>query len=403
LVRKDRSQRTVQIDATLSPDGRECRMVVVDITGRKHIEEALRNSEKRFTTIFHATPSMIALSTLKEGTIIDVNETALKVCGYRREEMVGHTAGELGIWEDLVDRDRMVDALLARGSLKNLEIRFRHKDGKSMVGLLSAELIEIDGEQCLLSLMNDITDRKRAAEEIEKLNTELAARAEELAEANRELEAFNYTVSHDLRRPLTAINSYAQVIEEMCSENLGDECRAYVHEVYDGTLRMNQLIDTLMDFSRMTIRDLHREPVNLSDMVKEITAGLKMAEPGRQVTFLIAEGTSVTGDRNLLWAVMDNLLGNAWKFTRVREEAVIEFGMTDYAGNPTCFVRDNGIGFDMTQANKLFTPFQRIPCTHVEGYGIGLATVERIIRRHDGKVWAEGDPGKGATFYFTLG
>jgi PAS domain S-box-containing protein len=403
LTSKDRPQRSVQIDATLSPDGKECRMVVVDITGRKQMEEALRKSEKKFTTIFQAAPSLIALSTLKEGKIVDVNETALKICGYRREEMVGHTAGELCIWEDLKNRDRMVAALLEQGSVKNLEFRFRNKAGTSLMGLISAELIEIDGEQYMLSLVNDITDRKRAEEEVEMLNMNLAARAEELAAANRELEAFNFTVSHDLRRPLTAINCYAQVVEELCGENLGDECREYLREIYNGTLRMNRLIDTLMDFSRMTIRDLHRETVNLSDMAKEITAGLKMAEPERRVSFLIAEGISVNGDRNLLRVVMDNLLGNAWKYTRVREEAVIEIGMTDYAGKPACFVRDNGIGIDMTQANKLFAPFQRLPCTHVEGYGIGLATVERIIRHHGGKVCAEGELGKGATFYFTLG
>jgi len=165
---------------------------------------------------------------------------------------------------------------------------------------------------------------------------------------------------------------------------------------------MNRLIDTLMNFSRLTLHEPHRETVNLSDVATEITAKLKMAEPGRRVTFLITEGITVTGDRDLLRAVMDNLLGNAWKFTRTREEAVIEFGMTDIAGSPACFVRDNGIGFDMAQADKLFVPFQRLPCTHVEGYGIGLATVERIIRHHGGKIWCDGATDKGATFYFTL-
>jgi signal transduction histidine kinase len=167
---------------------------------------------------------------------------------------------------------------------------------------------------------------------------------------------------------------------------------------------MNQLIDTLLNFSRLAHAELHREPFDLSAMAHEIAAELEQAEPARRVTFRIAEGIPVDGDAKLVRVVMENLLGNAWKYTGAREEAVIEFGMADFDGKPAFFVRDNGPGFTMADAEKLFIPFQRLPGSdEFKGHGIGLATVERIIRRHGGRVWAEGEPGKGATFYFTLG
>ena len=166
---------------------------------------------------------------------------------------------------------------------------------------------------------------------------------------------------------------------------------------------MNRLIDALLNFSRLTRVEPRRETVDLSGMAQEVAAELTLTEPARRVTFRIAEGITVNGDANLLRVVLENLLGNAWKYTGMREEAVIEFGVTEIDGKPACFVRDNGPGFDMADAEKLFIPFQRLPgAEEFRGHGIGLATVERIIRRHGGRVWAEGEPGKGATFYFTF-
>ena len=165
---------------------------------------------------------------------------------------------------------------------------------------------------------------------------------------------------------------------------------------------MNRLIDTLLRFSCVTRVEIRRVTIDLSTMSKDVATELELAEPERRVTFRIAEGIKADGDAGLLRVVLDNLIGNAWKYTGMREGAVIEFGVTEVDGKPACFVRDNGPGFDMAFADKLFIPFQRLPGTEVEGHGIGLATVERIVRRHGGRVWAEGEPGKGATFYFTL-
>ena len=179
---------------------------------------------------------------------------------------------------------------------------------------------------------------------------------------------------------------------------------SYIHEAYDGTLSMNRLIDALLNFSRMGHVELRREAVDLSAMAHEVAAELKLAEPARRVTFLIADGVGAEGDASLLRVVLDNFLGNALNYTGMREEAVIEFGTTEVDKKPAYYVRDNGAGFDMADADKLFIPFQRLPgASACRGFGIGLATVERIIRRHGGKVWAEGEMGKGAKFYFTLG
>jgi PAS domain S-box-containing protein len=378
--------------------------IITDITERKRAEEALRLSEEKFAKVFRYVPSLLVVSsTLKDGRMIEVNEAFEKVFKYTREEAVGRSALDLNMWFDPEERIRAIQTIREKGEVRDQEIKFRDKDGQVFVGLYSATIIEIGGEDCLLSILNDITERKRQEEEIEKLNTDLAARALELETTNKELEAFSYSVSHDLRRPLTSINGYCQVILEMCGQNLGEQCRGYIREIYDGTLRMDELINALLNFSYITRSELHRNTVDLSALAHEVAEELKQAEPLRRVTFLIADGVCADGDDKLLRMVLDNVLGNAWKYTFMRDEGVIEFGTSEVAGKTACFVRDNGTGFDMANSDKLFTPFQRLPgAEECRGFGIGLATVERIIRRHGGKIWAEGEVGKGATFYFTL-
>ena len=378
--------------------------VMVDVTERKRAEEARRKSEKKFLTVFHAVPALLGITTLKEGRFIDINETCVRILGYQRDELIGRTSLQLGIWESQADRERAMRALEEQGTVRDIEINLRGKTGERFVGLMSAEFIDIDGEQYVLSMINDITDRKQAAEEIERLHTDLAARAVDLEMANRELETFNYTVAHDLRKPLTVVNGYCQAIKELCGLNLDETCKDFLQEAYDGTLRMNQLIDALLNFSRLTHVEPRRETVDLSDVAQAVAAELQLSEPARRVVFRITEGIEANGDPNLLRVVLDNLLGNAWKYTATRDEGIIEFGATEVDGKPAWFVRDNGTGIDMADAEKMFQPFQRLPGAETcRGFGIGLATVERIIRRHGGRIWAEGEPGKRTTLYFTLG
>ena len=259
---------------------------------------------------------------------------------------------------------------------------------------------EIEIHQIELEMQNE--ELRLARNELEAVNAALAVRTAELETANADLEAFNYTVCHDLRTPLTAINGYCQVVQQLCGNRLNEECRHYIREMYKGTLQMKDLIISLLDFSRVTRVTLFRETVYLSALARELAAELKLTALERRVTFLIAEGIAVNGDAGLLRIVLNNLMGNAWKHSGNMQDTVIEFGVTEVDGKPACFIRDNGPGFDMADAGKLFLPFQRLPGTAIEGSGIGLATVDRIVRRHGGRVWAESEPGKGATFLFTL-
>jgi len=219
---------------------------------------------------------------------------------------------------------------------------------------------------------------------------------------NSELEAFNATVSHDLCTPLTTINGYCQVLRELCSDQLDANAKEYLQGIYEGTLRMKELITSMLDFSRATQAAKHQETVDLSEMAGLVAKELKSATPKRRTAIRIGKGLTVSGDPGLWRSVLDNLIGNAWKHSAGREKTSIVFGQADLAGKPVYFVRDNGPGFDMAQADRLFLPFQRVSGTGAAGHGIGLATVDRIVKRNGGRVWAESAPGAGATFYFTM-
>jgi PAS domain S-box-containing protein len=380
-------------------------VVCQDITERKQMEEDLRESEERFRATFNQAAVGIG-HVAPDGRWLRINQKYCDVVGYTEEEFNSLTIKDITHPDDL-ETSMQHYQLLLEGKLENysLEKRYIRKDGSTIwVNLTASMVFGANGKPIFaVGVVEDISKRKRAEEEIRRLNESLAARAAELEEVNRELEAFNYTVAHDLRNPLNIISSYCQVFKESCDDKIDEKCRRYIQETYNGTLRMNRLIEALLNFSHMAHAKLNRESVNLSNMTKEIAEELKGTEAARRVTFLISDGEIADGDANLLRVLLANMLGNAWKYTALREEAIIEFGATEINGVPVYFVRDNGSGFDMADADKLFSPFQRLPgAEECRGFGIGLATVERIIRRHGGRVWAEGEPGKGATFYFTF-
>ncbi|CAH1904937.1 putative Histidine kinase [Candidatus Nitrotoga sp. HW29] len=235
------------------------------------------------------------------------------------------------------------------------------------------------------------------------LEHQVAQRTTQLAAANRELEAFSYSVSHDLRAPLRSIDGFSRALLDDYSAHLDETGKDYLQRVRAATQRMGQLIDDMLKLSRVTRSEMNFEMVNLSILAQTVVDELQQAQPERHVEFVCMPGMTVRGDTQLLKVVLENLLGNAWKFTSKREQAYIEISVTHQVEASVYFVRDNGAGFDMAYVGKLFSAFQRLHAmTEFPGTGVGLATVQRIIHRHGGRVWAEGEPGKGSTFYFTL-
>jgi light-regulated signal transduction histidine kinase (bacteriophytochrome) len=266
----------------------------------------------------------------------------------------------------------------------------------------------LKAEEAVKATISILEDLSAAQAEIGALNAELEVRVDqrtaELVVANKNLEAFAYSVAHDLRSPLRALSGYSEALTEDYADRLDDTGRWYADRIQAATERMGTLIDDLLLLAQVSRTDMNIEPVDLSAEVTAITAELHAREPGRAVRFAIHDGVRVIADRSLIRTVLQNLVENAWKFTAKRQDATIEFGGT-VAGDARvcCYVRDNGAGFDPEFSSKLFQPFQRLHAvTDFPGTGIGLASVQRIVERHGGRVWAEGAVGQGATFYFTL-
>lgn len=240
--------------------------------------------------------------------------------------------------------------------------------------------------------------------QVQMRELELLRRAHELEVANRDLESFAHTVSHDLRAPLGSMLGFAEALRDSYCGQLNAEGKEYAGWIVESGRQMRSLIDGLLNLSRLSRAELRRGPVDLSAIARGIATSLQKSAPDRAVEFRIEKNVVADGDEMLLRAVLENLISNAWKFTGKRSHATIEFGVQPDNGQPTYYVRDNGAGFDPTQAAKMFRPFQRLHSSkEFEGTGIGLATVQRILQRHGGKAWAEGEPGHGATVYFTTG
>lgn len=276
-----------------------------------------------------------------------------------------------------------------RQAKDNLEKRVQERTGK--LAASNAELIR------------EVAERKRAEDDIRKLNSQLVQRTAQLEASNKELEAFSYSVSHDLRAPLRGIDGFSQAVLEDYDEKLDESGRSYLRRVRTASQRMSQLIDAMLNLARLTRAEIHTQTFDLSAMVRAVLDDFQKMEPDRQVETIVADNVFATADPQLLRAVLENLLGNAWKFTRNQVRPRIEFGHGQYKGQAAYFIKDNGAGFDMTYVHKLFGAFQRLHAyTEYPGVGVGLATVHRIIQRHGGQIWAEGAVDQGATFHFTL-
>ncbi|HEX8962413.1 MAG TPA: PAS domain S-box protein [Rhodocyclaceae bacterium] len=370
---------------------------------RLRAEAGVRRSEQKFSQIFHASPVPMSMSRLGDGHFLEVNDAYLREFRWSRQEMLGRTALELGLWISLEQRRIWVASLRRDGRIANYEARLRDAEGGAHDVLISAEVLVLDGVECVLVFIHDVTERLRAEAEIRQLNAELEARVArrtaELSDANRELESFAYSISHDLRAPLRGIDGFSRLLQEEYGGRLDSQGCEYLTRVRRAAQRLGTLIDDLLELSRVSRHEMRRVEVDLSALARDIVVDLHHGEPDRQVAVVIAPHCTAHGDPQLLRVLLENLLGNAWKYSRRTENPRIEFGR-DEAGY---FVRDNGAGFDMAYAEKLFMPFQRLHNpADFEGSGIGLASAARVVRRHGGSIWAEGHPGSGAVFRFTL-
>ena len=366
----------------------------------------LRESEERYRAVVEQATEGILLVDVETRRVLEANAAYQDLLGYASEEILRLTLYDL-VPYPRESMDCYVQRVLERRSYVSGERRHRRKDGSLVDVEVSANLISYSGREALCIVVRDITERKRAEADRRRLNEELEHRVRQrtaqLEATNRELEAFSYSISHDLAAPLRSIDGFSQILLEDHAEDLDDEGKDYLARVRASGQHMRQLIDALLKLSRMTRREIRREQVDLSTMAKDILQELRIRQPERQVEFIIADSLSVDADAWLLRIALENLLGNAWKFTGKSSPARIEFGVAGYEGTLAYFVRDNGAGFEMAYADKLFGAFQRLHTTEeFSGTGIGLATVQRIVHRHGGQTWAEGRVGQGATFYFTL-
>lgn len=538
LMRKDGSPVPVYSSHVVLENAagqKELYCLDVDLTERKRIEDELRQSEHKFSRVFHNSPIPIAITRLADGRYVDINDAFVRLFGWTREEAIGRSSVELGKWLRPEDRQAWVAEIRRSGRVEGYEFQLRDKQGRILPVLFSAETIELDGEPSVLVLAVDLSERKKteavlqesearlreaqrigrvgswdldivskriafspelyliyerepgafggsfegmlklvhpddlpkirrawhdsarakgsyemehrilapdgrvkylhvrwevfrdaagkptralgtaqditeqvlAKAEIQRLNERLEIRVRErtaeLLSANKELESFAYSISHDLRAPLRGIDGFGQLLLEEYGERLDAQGHDYLKRMRSAAQRMGTLIDDILELSRVTRKSMGREAVDLSRLAADILDNKAKSDPQRQVETSVAPGCTANGDAQLLRILLENLIENAWKYSRNAAPARIEFGQEDIDGEQAFVVRDNGVGFDMRYAGRLFAPFQRLhKPEEFEGTGIGLASAARIVHRHGGRIWAEAETGKGATLRFTL-
>ncbi|MEK8090088.1 PAS domain S-box protein [Thermithiobacillus plumbiphilus] len=388
-------------------------LALEDGTAWRQIERALqRTTICRDRILGHASNAIFILD--GAGSFTSGNPAGQGMTGFCMDDLAGRHFSALWPEAEWPRIEQVFGEVLSAGRPASLsEVRLQHREGYPVtVSLYLDPVLEAGQVMRLICVLNapaaqPLHDYQRVEDEIRRLNVELEQRVSErtaqLSAVNQELEAFCYSVSHDLRAPLRAINGFSQALAEDCKGALSREGELHLGRICQATQRMGQLIEDLLKLSRMTRSEMCREWVNLSTLARSICADLRTRQPERQVACVIAPNVVAHGDPRLLHIVLENLLGNAWKFTGKKPAASVEFGSSIIDGRRTFFVQDDGAGFDMNYADKLFGAFQRLHgYNEFEGTGIGLATAQRIIHRHGGQIWGEGEIGKGATFYFTV-
>jgi PAS domain S-box-containing protein len=404
-------------------DGTCALFVFDDITERKMAEEELRSAHQQLAQIIEFLPDATFVID-SDHRVIAWNRAIEEMTGVDKGSIIGKDEHAYAVPFYGEPRPIMIDLVLMEDSVTSLKYEYVEKTNTTIYGEAyvpctyqgrgawlwgtASPLVDDEGKITgAIESIRDITEYKRTEEELkkhhERLEELVAERTTDLLAVNQELEAFTHSVSHDLRAPLRRIEAFSQILLEDYADHLDKQGSEHLERLKASSQHMSQLIDDLLDLSRVTSATVNRQQTDLSAMAQAIVADLIKEQPERQAHFDIQEGITVFGDPDLLSIMLQNLLDNAWKFTSKKAETEISFGITIYEGRQAYYVRDNGAGFNMAYAGKLFEPFKRLhSAKEYSGTGIGLASVKRIIRRHGGQIWAEGEVDQGATFYFTL-
>lgn len=379
--------------------------ILENITETKLVEENLRKSETRYRYLYAQNPLPMLIYELESFDILSVNDAFIAHYGYTESEILSMHLTDLypeSEKQPIADLTKRLYGHVYVGEWHHLK-----KDGTQITIEVHSHGFSFEGRSSRIAVINDVTERIHVEEEIRKLNFELESRVNQrttqLEDANKELEAFSYSVSHDLRAPLRHTSGYVDLLIRRCANDLTEKGKHYLTSISESVHQMGMLIDDLLLFSRTSRSEMHKKNTNINKIIVEVLESINHDNPNRSIEWIIPDLPSVLCDRAMIKLVIINLFSNAVKFTRTREKAVIEIGVQKENNEFVFFVRDNGVGFDMQYSQKLFGVFQRLHSTEeFEGTGIGLANVHRIISKHNGHTWAEAELNKGAVFYFTL-
>ena len=375
---------------------------------RQRAEQALQISEVRYRRLFETAQDGILILDASTGQITDVNPYLIKMLGYPKEDFVGKKLWEIGSFKDSEASKSTFLELQNQGYVRYEDLPLETSDERRVAVEFVSNVYEVGDKKVIQCNIRNITRRKEAEATVRQLNAELDQRVRDrtaqMQVLLQEAGSLYHSVSHDLKAPLRRIAGFAKALEEDYGGKLDNEGQQFIQRISTSAEHMRALIDALMEVGRFSLHELKREPVDLTALVRRVAAETLRTVPGCKVDFVIAEGVTTNGDPRLLQKILENLLHNACKFSAKRAPARIEFGTLPQSnGKVAYFVRDNGIGFDMAYEDKLFCVFQHLHnANDYPGAGIGLATVERIVRLHGGRVWAEGAENTSATFYFTL-